>query len=338
MPCAAVAVRRRWLIEVLAIGVITSTAKLLAGGPRSAGGGVGVICVMLIFYAAGAFYSGRRSWFAVALGIAVTSIANVNASGSLLVNLAFGLGIAVAPPFLLGRIARDHAARERAGRARAERLDSERELNVRTAALAERTRLAREIHDVIAHSVSVMVIQSAGARTVMAADQDRAEEALKAVERAGREALAELRRLLGVLGDGRSLRELAPQPGLDDLEELVARTNSSEVKASIRGRGSTGRGFAGSQPVRLPGRAGGAHEHDQARGAGARAGRGALASALRSSSKSSTTAPATDASGPRRTAGTGSPACASGSSCTAAEWWPARRTAVASPCAHRFRC
>jgi signal transduction histidine kinase len=238
VPCAAVAVRRRWLIEVLALGLITSAAKLLAGGPRSAGGGVGVICVMLIFYAAGAFYSGRRSWCALGLGIAVTAIANVNASGSLLVNLVFGLGIAVAPPFLLGRIARDHAARERAGRVRAERLDSERELNVRNAALAERTRLAREIHDVIAHSVSVMVIQSAGARTVMAADQDRAEEALKAVERAGREALAELRRLLGVLGDARSLRELAPQPGLDDLEELVARTSSSEVKASfvIEGR------------------------------------------------------------------------------------------------------
>jgi signal transduction histidine kinase len=234
--CAAGAVRRRWLVQALAIGVLVTAVKLAVwgSGARAGGGGLGLIAVMLIFYGAGAFYAGRRSWLALALGMAAVSLANVGASGSPFVNLAFGLGVAVVPPFLLGRMAREHAARERASREHAERLDAERELNVGLAALAERTRLAREIHDVIAHSVSVMVIQAAGARTVMDGDPDRAETALTAVERAGREALAELRRLLGVLGDGRSLRELAPQPGLEDLEELVARTNAAGVAASMR--------------------------------------------------------------------------------------------------------
>jgi signal transduction histidine kinase len=95
-------------------------------------------------------------------------------------------------------------------------------------------RLAREIHDVIAHSVSVMVIQAAGARTVMDQDPSRAESSLRSVERAGREALAEMRRLLGVLADGQDLRALAPQPGLEDLPELVSSTRAAGLQALIR--------------------------------------------------------------------------------------------------------
>jgi signal transduction histidine kinase len=239
VPCAAVVVRRRWLVKALAVGVVTSAVRLAVwgAGARAGADGVGVIAVMLVFYGAGAFYSGRRSWLAAGLGVTATLLANVGAAGSLAANVAFAAGIAVVPPFVLGRMVREHAARERASRERAERLDSQRELNVRMAALAERTRLAREIHDVIAHSVSVMVIQAAGARTVMSSEPTRAEEALQSVERAGREALAELRRLLGVLGDGRSLRELAPQPGIDDLDELVARTNAAGVTVSMRVEG-----------------------------------------------------------------------------------------------------
>jgi signal transduction histidine kinase len=101
-------------------------------------------------------------------------------------------------------------------------------------ARGERARLSREIHDVIAHSVSVMVIQSAAARTVMALEPDRAEAALRSVECAGREALAEMRRLLGVRGDGGELRALAPQPGLNDLDDLVARTRASGLDVSLR--------------------------------------------------------------------------------------------------------
>jgi MYXO-CTERM domain-containing protein len=238
--CAAVAVRRRRLVEALALALVATTLKLAiwgTGARAGGGGGAGLIAVMLLFYAAGAFYTGRRSWLAAGLGVATVVIANLGASGPLVSNLVFGAAVVVAPAFLVGRMARDHAARERASRARAEHLDAQRELRVRAAGLAERTRLAREIHDVIAHSVSVMVIQAAGARTVMAGDPERAEESLRAVERAGREALAELRRLLGVLGDGRSLRELAPQPGLNDLDELVARTTASGVTVSMQVEG-----------------------------------------------------------------------------------------------------
>lgn len=65
-------------------------------------------------------------------------------------------------------------------------------------------------------------------------EPEAAEESLHSVERAGREALAELRRLLGVLGDGRSLRALAPQPGLEDIEELISRTNAAGLATSMQ--------------------------------------------------------------------------------------------------------
>jgi signal transduction histidine kinase len=137
-------------------------------------------------------------------------------------------------PWFIGRAVREREASGDAARERAERLDAEHSYYERAAALGERARLAREIHDVIAHSVSVMVIQAAGARTVMEGEPERATAALSSVEQAGREALAEMRRLLGVLGDGEELRALAPQPSLADLDELMERTRAAGLPASVR--------------------------------------------------------------------------------------------------------
>ena len=81
----------------------------------------------------------------------------------------------------------------------------------------------------IAHSVSLMVIQAGGARLVMDAEPDRAEESLLSVERAGRDALAEMRALLGALGDGRDPRALSPQPGLAEIDGLLADARKSGV-------------------------------------------------------------------------------------------------------------
>ena len=202
----------------------------MVGGSVEGGGG-GVIAVVFLIYGCGAFLEGRRSW--LGLGISLALVAGISLVKSSVLPVLFDDVAFALLPFLVGRARRLGRARELAERERAERLDSERELRVRTAALSERTRLAREIHDVIAHSVSVMVIQAAGARTVMESDPARAESALRSVERAGREALAEMRRLLGVLGDGEHLRELAPQPGLEDLPELVSSTRVAGLHASI---------------------------------------------------------------------------------------------------------
>ena len=97
--------------------------------------------------------------------------------------------------------------------------------------------MARELHDVVAHAMSVMVLQVGAVRHRLPAGSEE-EDALKNVERAGRTALAEMRHLLGVLRQGDDLLELAPQPGLDDLEALArdVRAAGLDVRLNVNGQ------------------------------------------------------------------------------------------------------
>jgi len=233
---AGVALRRtRWLLPGLTLALtVDATDALVYGGGSNNQGLTGGVAAILIGYGAGAFLSGRRSWLGLALMLGICTINGATQKSQVAANLMFNICVVAALPWVMGRISSERAARSVAARERAERLDAEREHHVRAAALGERTRLAREIHDVIAHSVSVMVIQSAGARTVMANEPDRAEASVLAVEQAGREALGEMRRLLGVLGGADDLRSLSPQPGLEDLPELISRTDAAGLAAQLR--------------------------------------------------------------------------------------------------------
>jgi signal transduction histidine kinase len=121
---------------------------------------------------------------------------------------------------------------------KAERLEREREENERRAAADEQARIARELHDVIAHNVSVMVVQAAGGREVFETHPDRAREALASIEATGREALTELRRLLGVARaheDGST--SLAPQPGLERLGTLVEQVRAAGLTVDVQVEG-----------------------------------------------------------------------------------------------------
>lgn len=120
---------------------------------------------------------------------------------------------------------------------RAERAEREREERERLAVLEERSRLAREIHDVIAHSVGVIAVQAGAARAVAEQRPDRAREALAAIEDVSKDTLVELRRALGALrapGDEAALR---PAPGLGDLRELVEQVGRAGVTVSLTEEG-----------------------------------------------------------------------------------------------------
>jgi signal transduction histidine kinase len=106
------------------------------------------------------------------------------------------------------------------------------------AAIAERERLAREVHDVIAHSVSVMTVQSTAARRVMDRDHGRAAAALEAIERTGQDTLSELRRVLSVLRPAHGALPLTPQLGIGDLEDLADQIRSAGVDVTVRFEGS----------------------------------------------------------------------------------------------------
>jgi signal transduction histidine kinase len=109
-------------------------------------------------------------------------------------------------------------------RDRAKLLDEAGEATIAAAVDAERDRIAREMHDIVSHNVSLMIIQAGAARQVVAGAPQDATDALLAVESSGREAMTELRALLGLLTpDGSGEGDLLPQPGMSRLEELVDR-------------------------------------------------------------------------------------------------------------------
>ena len=120
---------------------------------------------------------------------------------------------------------------------KAARLEAERNAQAKVAAAAERARIARELHDVVAHHVSVMVVQADGAGYALRSDPDRAAAALKAISSTGRQALTEMRRLLGVLRSAGDHAQLAPMPGLGELRELLdqAREAGLQVAYTLTG-------------------------------------------------------------------------------------------------------
>ena len=116
---------------------------------------------------------------------------------------------------------------------RAARLEAERDAQAKISAAAERARIARELHDVIAHNVSVMVVQADGASYALRTEPERARQALAAISSTGRQALAEMRRLLGVLRSGDTSADLAPQPGLDQVRELLDQARAAGLSVSL---------------------------------------------------------------------------------------------------------
>jgi signal transduction histidine kinase len=127
--------------------------------------------------------------------------------------------------------------------ARAAQLEREREENARNAVAEERARIARELHDVVGHSVSVMTVQASAVRRLLTPEQEKEREALLVVEQTGREALAEMRRLVGVLRNPEEAPALAPQPSLSHVAKLVdqAREAGLPVELTVEG-----------EPVQLP--------------------------------------------------------------------------------------
>jgi len=135
--------------------------------------------------------------------------------------------------FIMGRIVHAHRRHASGQQNRAERLERDQEARAAQAVAAERTRIARELHDVIAHSLSVIVVQAAAERRVLPAGQQSTAETLDSIEQNGRQAMTELRRLLGLLRKGDGALPLAPQPGLDGIADLVAQAREAGVEVAV---------------------------------------------------------------------------------------------------------
>jgi signal transduction histidine kinase len=137
----------------------------------------------------------------------------------------------------VGRALRNHLMLTRELAITNEQLELQREERARDAVADERRRIARELHDVVAHSVSVMVVQSGAARRTLSRDAERAAEALAAAEESGRTALVELRRMLGLMTDEKADTQRSPQPTLKQLDTLIERARHAGLDVELQEEG-----------------------------------------------------------------------------------------------------
>ena len=214
-----------------------------------------LLSLVLVCFTIGSETGPPRSYVGL-LVVLVPFIGVSIAHGLVPSDLAAGLVFFVGP-WTVGGLVQSRIERSDEAVARAERLERERELEAARAAAEERTRIARELHDIVSHSISVVTIQTQAVRRRLGPEHAAEAADLAAVEATAREALAEMRRLFGVLrAEGESV-SLAPQPGLSELGRLVEKVGAGDMRGAALRRGRARRPAAGRRPRGVPHRPGG---------------------------------------------------------------------------------
>jgi signal transduction histidine kinase len=220
----AAALRTRYPILLLALLVVSMPVGALL--PKHFGDveAVGLFVVVAV-YSAAAHTGGLRVVVAGVLSGAVAIGALVGDPEELNVAAVVFISLVVGGPWVAGRIVR----RRRLGEARLEREKASAE----AAIVEERARIARELHDAVAHAISVIVLQARGGRRLLDQEPEEARRALDAIDRTASQALAEMRRLLGLLRENDEQIALAPQPTLARLDDLVAQVRGAGLPVEV---------------------------------------------------------------------------------------------------------
>ena len=231
-----IAVRRRYPLQVLAWALLTGAAFAALGFSL-----VALSFSILIYVYTAAAHCPRRvslaglaATEALLLGVWLVNPGAVGDGGTLVID-----GLVMAAAWWLGDGVRRRQEAIVAAQERAAELEAAREELARRAVTEERLRIARELHDVVAHSMSIIAVQSGVGVHVLDSQPEEARKALAAVEATSRQALVEMRRLLGVLrADAEPRGSLAPAPGLADLEALAAEVTRTGVRVEVRTEGT----------------------------------------------------------------------------------------------------
>jgi signal transduction histidine kinase len=219
------AFRRRFPFAVLCVVMGAIAAQGLLTAPIE--GMAGALALVLAVYSLAAHTERGRAL--AGLVIALAAAVPIDEDAADFMFTAFLIG----GTWLVGRALRTNRLRARELEALAAELANEREERARLAVAAERARIARELHDVVAHSVSTMVVQAEAGEALLDRHPKRAREAFASIQSTGREALTEMRRLLGLLR--REDRELAtvPQPSMAHLEQLLGRVREAGLPVTL---------------------------------------------------------------------------------------------------------
>jgi signal transduction histidine kinase len=220
---ASIAVRRRYpAIVGTAVPLFGALITAVGHGPQFIGSPIAMFCAL---YALAVWTPSRTFAICFPLVIAGFVATSAGPNADLHGSLPFAIIVAVVM-LLVRRIVGD---RER----RAQIAERERDVAAREAVVEERARIARELHDVIAHHVSMIVVQAGAERRVLGDANASTREVLQTVEQIGRSALTEMRRLLGMLR-GDASEPLTPQPGLADLSTLVSQLREAGLHVELQ--------------------------------------------------------------------------------------------------------
>ncbi len=217
--------RRRWPLAVAAV-VVASDLALNPDRQFST-----LLSLVLVCYTIGAETVPPRSHVGLAV-VVVPFVAAMAVAGLVPSDIGAALVFLVGP-WAVGSAVRQRSETAREATSRADRLEQESRLEAARVAAEERTRIARELHDIVSHSLSVVTIQTQAVRRRLGPDHAAEAADLAAVETTARDALAEMRRLFGVLRAEGESAALAPQPGLADLSRLVEHARSAGVAARL---------------------------------------------------------------------------------------------------------
>ncbi len=237
-----VALRRRMPERMLLLALAVGVGQLIADVATMPAD----FALLVIVYTVAAIGARWASRLALTAGLCAAPLAQLrwpNEDQSLAANVAVMIFQTV--PFALAWVLGDSIRTRRAYFAqleeRAARLEKERAAQAKVAVAAERARIARELHDVVAHNVSVMVVQADGAAYVLDAAPDQAKKALETISSTGRQALAEMRRLLGVLrtGEHQEAGEYVPQPDVRQIEDLVEECRGAGLPVDFKVEGTS---------------------------------------------------------------------------------------------------
>ncbi len=231
---AAVVVRSRWPLAAFALAAVTSLATLQLGYSS----GVGGLAPLLVLYTVAVRTRWRTSVTATAVLAALLTL--VLAFGPIepsptdwFVNV-----VVLVTAWSLGRSVRGRRAYTAGLEERNRALVAAREARLEAGAVAERARIAAEMQDLVAHGLTAMTVQAAAARRVLRNDPDTAEQLLASVEGAGHEVVQEVRRILSMLSTGEEPADRRPQPGVADLEDLVARARADGLSVELATTGT----------------------------------------------------------------------------------------------------
>src|SRR6185503_17041826 len=193
-------------------------------------------CLLLATYASGA-YTDRRDGRIAAVVIAAAVVVMAVSNGEDVVGDALFIGGILFAVWGAATVVRSRHELAQALAARTVELEHEREEKAKLAVAEERARVARELHDVVAHNLSIMVVQAGAERRALGAERPQTAEVLDTIEQTGRAAMAEMRRLLGMLRRSDDELALAPQPSLEHVELLVDQVRESGLPVELRVEG-----------------------------------------------------------------------------------------------------